>query len=82
LRISTDLAPSSLVSEFMPVTFAPGRARLATRPKPTGSGAAEKTIGSVAVASFAARAEGVPPAAKIRVTPRPTSSAASAGSFA
>ena len=27
-------------------------------PKPTGSGAAEKTIGSVAVASLAARAEG------------------------
>ena len=40
-----------------PVTFPPGRARLATRPAPTGS-TLTNTIGIVAVAAFAASAAG------------------------
>src|SRR5262249_52380023 len=41
-----------------PVTLPPGRAREATRPVPTGSAAAAKTIGMVDVACFAARTIG------------------------
>ena len=37
---------------LVPVTFPPGRARLATRPSPTGSLAAAKTIGMVVVAAW------------------------------
>jgi hypothetical protein len=42
-----------------PVTLPPGRARLATRPVPTGSDTAANTIGMTAVACFAARVGGV-----------------------
>ena len=41
-----------------PVTLPPGRARLATRPVPTGSPASAKTIGMTDVACFAARTAG------------------------
>jgi hypothetical protein len=41
-----------------PVTFAPGRLRLATRPNATGSAPVAKTIGMVVVAAFAASAAG------------------------
>ena len=44
-----------------PVRLPPGRARLATRPVLDRVAAAEKTIGIVEVALFAASAEGVPP---------------------
>ena len=44
----------------MPVTFAPGRLRLATRPNATGSAAVTKTTGMIVVAAFAASAAGVP----------------------
>ena len=40
-----------------PVTLPPGRARLATRPRPTGSPSSAITMGIVEVASFAALAE-------------------------
>jgi hypothetical protein len=39
--------PSSVCKMAMPVRFAPGRLRLATRPDVTGSAAATKTIGMV-----------------------------------
>ena len=39
--------------------FPPGRARLCTRPEPTGSATAAMTIGMVVVACFAANAHGV-----------------------
>ena len=42
-----------------PVILPPGRARLATRPVPTGSPTDTMTIGIDAVASFAASAQGV-----------------------
>ena len=51
----------------MPVTLAPGRLRLATRPNVTGSPALTKTIGIVDVAAFAARPEWIPPTAAIGV---------------
>ena len=43
-----------------PVTLPPGRARLATRPLPTGSVTVTKTIGMTAVACLAAMTTGVP----------------------
>lgn len=61
----------------MPVTFPPGRARLATNPVPTGSPTTTVTIGMVLVTFFAARAAAVP-GATIRSTLRLTSSVASA----
>jgi hypothetical protein len=52
----------------------PGRARLATKPAPSGSFAAENTIGMTDVACFAA---GTPaPAVKMTSTLRRTNSAA------
>src|SRR6516164_6820374 len=69
---------SSLTKVALPVTFAPGRLRLATRPNATGSVPAIKTIGMVVVAAFAASAA-VVPAATITATRRRTRSAASAG---
>jgi hypothetical protein len=42
----------------MPVRFAPGRLRLATRPRATGSMPLEKTMGMVVVAAFAASVAG------------------------
>src|SRR5262245_53121939 len=50
------LRPSSAVKMLTPVRLPPGRARLATSPSLTGSSAATKTMGIVAVAAFAARA--------------------------
>ena len=44
-----------------PVTLPPGRARLATRPVPTGSATDPKTIGMTDVACFAAMTAAVPP---------------------
>src|ERR1700730_171245 len=55
--ISTRLGDRSRL--LTPVRLPPGRARLATRPNPTGS-PPEKTIGIVEVAPFAATAGGVP----------------------
>src|SRR5213080_3280043 len=43
-----------------PVTFAPGRPRLATSPAPTGSASCAMTMGIVPVACLAARLAGVP----------------------
>ena len=63
----------------MPVTFPPGRLKLATNPSRSGSLTAEKTIGMVEVAAFAASAAGDPPAANSTVTLSPTRSAASLG---
>ena len=44
--------------ETRPVTLPPGRAKLATRPLPTGSRPATNTIGMVVVAALAASAAG------------------------
>ena len=60
------------------MTLPPGRARLATRPAPTGSGTFVITMGMVVVAFFAANAA-VVPATTIRSTLRRTKSAASSG---
>ena len=62
-------APSAELKTLMPVILPPGRLRLSTSPRPTGSSAAEKTIGVLEVAFFAANADGGPPAARIAVTP-------------
>ena len=69
---------SSLVRLENPVTLPPGRARLATRPAPTGSGTFVITMGMVVVALFAANAGGVD-VATIISTLRRTKSAASSG---
>ena len=61
-----------------PVTLPPGRARLATKPAPTGSPAFVITMGMVVVALLAANAAGVP-VTTIRSTLRRTKSAASSG---
>ncbi len=60
----------------MPVTFPPGRARLATSPDATGSLPLVKTIGIVCVAAMAARTTGAPPVATITATRFATRSAA------
>src|SRR5258708_36997118 len=51
---SMHLPDSSAVMPAIPVTFPPGRGRLATRPVPTGSPASAMTIGISRVACFAA----------------------------
>src|SRR5262249_24166698 len=66
--------------EIDPRQIAPGRARLATRPSPTGSWATMKTVGIVVVAALAANVTVGPPDATITATCRRTSSAASTGS--
>src|SRR5262249_50715281 len=63
-----------------PVTLPPGRARLATRPRLTGSSAMPNRIGIVVVAALAASAARALPGAAITLTRRRTSSAASSGS--
>jgi len=68
--------PRKLVN---PVTFPPGRPRLATSPNPTGSRTVPMTMGIVAVAFLAARAAGVAGAHITSIWSR-TSSAARAGS--
>ena len=60
------------------MTLPPGRARLATKPAPTGSAALAITMGMVVVAFFAANAVGAP-VTTIRSTLRRTKSAASSG---
>ena len=60
------------------MTLPPGRARLATKPAPTGSAELVITMGMVLVAFFAANGVG-PPVATIRSTFRRTRSAASSG---
>ena len=45
---------NSVAGPLRPVTFPPGRARLCTKPRPTGSPATVKTMGIVPVASRAA----------------------------
>ena len=56
LSISSLFVASSNVKLVKPVTFPPGRARLATKPSPTGSPAFAITMGMVVVAFFAANA--------------------------
>jgi hypothetical protein len=76
---STRLEFSWSAMLLKPVMLPPGRARLETRPIPTGSPTPVKTIGIVEVAVFAARAAACP-AGTITSTSRPTKSAANAGS--
>ena len=76
---STRFPLNSGVRRLNPVTFPPGRAKLATRPALTGSPTATITIGMVLVAAFAARLAGVA-AATITSTRSRTSSATSSGS--
>ena len=78
LSISSILVFSSGFKLASPVTFPAGRARLATRPAPTGSPALAITMGIVVVALLAANAAPVP-ATTIRSTLRRTRSAASSG---
>ena len=78
LSISSLLVFSSGAKLESPVTLPPGRARLATRPAPTGSPAFAITMGMVVVALLAANAAAVP-ATTIRSTLRRTRSAASSG---
>ena len=78
LSTSSLLVFSSVAKAESPVTLPPGRARLATRPTPTGSPTLAITMGMVVVAFFAANADG-PPVTTIRSTLRRTRSAASSG---
>jgi len=75
LRSSSRFASSSLVTTASPVTLAPGRSRLATRPVSTGSSTVAVTTGSAAL--LAASVAGVP-AVTMRSTLARTSSAARA----
>ena len=60
LSISSLFVFSSVDKPESPVTLPPGRARLATRPAPTGSPEFTITMGMVVVAFFAANGAGVP----------------------
>src|SRR5262249_54775939 len=58
---SSRFAPSAVTRKVTPVTLAPGRLRLETRPSSwTGSAPTTKTIGMVPVAALAASAAGGP----------------------
>src|SRR4029078_10268401 len=57
--ISNHLGINSSNSVDVPVTFAPGLARLATSPDSTGSPFTDMTTGMVVVAFFAARVDGM-----------------------
>src|SRR6516165_9429771 len=59
-RISRRFPSSSGPRMVKPVTFPPGRAKLATSPDSTGLPLDAKTIGIVSVAALAARVPGVP----------------------
>jgi len=72
------LPPVSDIWFDRPVTLPRGRARLATRPVPTGSDAAANTIGMSAVACFAARVGGVPTVTMTSTLSRTNSAAFSA----
>ena len=78
LSISSLLVFSSTAKPDSPVTLPPGRARLVTKPAPTGSTAFVITMGMVLVAPFAANPAG-PPVIMIKSTLRRTKSAASSG---
>ena len=78
-RSSNLFAPNSAPKKLVPVRLPPGRARLATRPRLTGSSPTLKTMGIVVVAALAANGEGMPPVATITATWRRTNSPASAG---
>ena len=78
VEISTDLAVRSPNMLASPVMLPPGRARLLTKPEPIGSVAGVITIGTVAVARWAAAIAGVA-TATITSGLRAMSSAASAG---
>ena len=78
LSISSLFVFSSGAKPEIPVTFPPGRARLATKPAPTGSAVFVITMGMVVVAFFAANGAAFPEAT-IKSTLRRTSSAASSG---
>ena len=77
-RSSSLFATSLLERKVTPVTFAPGRLKLATRPNSTGLTPVTKTIGMLAVAALAAIAGGVV-FAKTTLTFNRTSSSASVG---
>ena len=76
---SRRFGPSSLLSTKTPVALPPGRLRLPTRPRVTGSAPLLNTIGMVDVASLTARAEG--PLATIKDSCRRTKSAAIPGNL-
>jgi len=69
---------TKVVCSDRPVTFAPGRGRLATRPLPTGSPARGNTIGIADVACFAASAGAVPAVTMTSTLSRTNSAAISA----
>ena len=75
---SSRFATSLLDRNVTPVTLAPGRFMLATRPTSTGSTPVVNTMGIVVVAAFAAYAGGVV-LANMTLTCRFTNSTASAG---
>ena len=78
LSISSLLLFSSVPKFESPVILPPGRARLATRPAPTGSPEFAITMGTVVVAFFAANADGSP-VITIKSTLRRSKSAVSSG---
>ena len=69
-RSSSRFATSSVPTKLIPVRLPPGRARLVTRPSPTGSSLTIKTIGIVVVAAFAANAVAGPWIVAITATRR------------
>ena len=77
-KSSSRLPARSVDWSDSPVTLPPGRARLATKPVPTGSAAAAKTIGMIDVACFAARTTGVPEVTMTSTLSRTNSAAISA----
>src|SRR2546422_2250073 len=79
LSSSSRLPAKSSVSAASPVMFAPGRAKLAINPLPTGSVTLVMTMGIVLVACWVALAVPYPPAETMISTLSRTSSAASAG---
>src|SRR6516164_4602335 len=76
--IPNRFAPSVLTINVTPVTLPPGRLRLETRPRSTGSAPVAKTIGMVVVAALLASAAGGE-RATIASTGSDTRSAANAG---
>src|SRR6266446_2796379 len=78
-RKSSSRLPARSADWFdSPVTLPPGRARLATRPVPTGSPAVAKTIGMTDVACFAATTAAVPAVTMTLTLSRTNSAAISA----
>ena len=77
-KSSSRLPARSVGWSDRPVTLPPGRARLATRPLPTGSPATAKTIGMTDVACFAAATGAVPHVTMTSTLSRTNSAAISA----